>query len=144
MFDKSVDERISEWRSFRIKLGRSKNPFQDVVNFWAFAPYIVYNRKIDPYNKKSWPTPWEIIEDNKYDDFTKALMMAWTLSLTEKFKNSSIEIRTYSDQDKKREYNVVVVDSNTVLNFTDDKCNLVSDIPESFILENLIQVEQPR
>jgi hypothetical protein len=144
MFDKKVDERISEWKSFRETLDRSKNPLQDVVNFWASAPYIVYNRRIDPYNKKSWPTPWEIIEDNKYDDFTKSLMIAWTLKLTKKFEKSSIEIKTYADQDKRREYNLVVVNNDIVLNLNDNECNLTGDIPESFILENLIQVEQPR
>jgi hypothetical protein len=144
MFDKSTDEKISEWRSFRTKLSRSKNPFQNLINFWSSAPYIVYNRKIDPYNKHSWPTPWEIIEENKYDDFTKALMMAWTLILTDKFKNSAIELRTYSDNDKKKEYNVIVIDNTTVLNLNDREANLLADIPDSFILENLVQVEQPR
>ena len=92
MFNRSVEERLTEWIKHRQELDYSNDPLQEVWNFWNQAPFVPHNRNIDPYYEKSWPTPWEIIETNKYDDFTKALMIGWTLKLTKKFKDSKIEL----------------------------------------------------
>ena len=144
MFEKSPDERLSAWSEHRRYLDSSKNPLDDLIEYWSRAPYVPYNRLVDPYNQYSWPTPWEIIIENKYDDFTKSLLMAWTLKLTGKFKASKIEIKTYTDSEKNRQYNIVVVDDTWVINYNDNTLNLVADVPSSFQLENLIEVQRPR
>ena len=144
MFSKSPDERLSAWSEHRHALDSSKNPLDDLIAFWVNSPFVPYNKDIDPYNQYSWPTPWEIIVENKYDDFTKALMMAWTLKLTDRFKNSKIEIKTYTDTLRPRQYNLVLVDDKWVINYNDNDLKVVEDIPESFMLENLIEVARPR
>jgi hypothetical protein len=117
---------------------------EDVWEFWKQAPYIPYNNRVDPFYKASWPSPWEIIVENKYDDFTKAVMIAWTLKLTKKFKNSLIEIKTFVDNQKNSAYNVVCVDEEWVLNYSDSGPILVKDMSESLLLENLIELTLPR
>ena len=102
MFEKNVDDRLSSWAEHRTHLNHSNDPLAEVWEFWQHAPYIPYNNKVDPYYKQSWPSPWEMIVDNKYDDFTKAVMIAWTLKLTKKFENSKIEIKTYIENTKQR------------------------------------------
>jgi hypothetical protein len=144
MFDLSPDERLSVWSKFRHDLDSSLNPLDDLITFWLRTPFIPYNRNVDPYNQYSWPTPWEIIVENKYDDFTKALMMAWTLKLTDKFKDSKIEIKTYTDTQGKKQYNMVFIDENDVINYYDNALANALDIPGSFRLENLIEVTRPR
>lgn len=140
MFSQTVDERLSAWVSHRETLDNTGDPLNELCEFWKKAPFLPYNRKIDPFNKTAWPTPWEIIVENRYDDFTKALMMAWTLRYTKKYQDSKIEIKTLADNQKKCYYNVVCVDDQWVLNFDDLGPVGIEKIPDSFYLENLIEL----
>ena len=144
MFRQSPDERLSTWKEFRNGLELSDTPLLDVINFWATAPYIPYNHNVDPYNQYSWPTPWEILLHNKYDDFTKALMMAYTLKYTDKFGNSNIQVKTLVDNAQKSVYNIVSVDDMWVLNFQETTLVEASNVPEEFRLENIVVIERPK
>lgn len=144
MFNLSVDDRLTEWINHRKKIDEVENPLQEVWDFWHQAPFVPHNKKVDPYYQRSWPSPWEIIQDNKYDEFTRALMMAWTLKLTKKFQNSKVELKTLVDTVQSREYNLVYIDEKWVLNFDDDGPVLINDSIKSFRLENLIEVNIPR
>ena len=142
MFQKSIDDRLSDWATFRKSLNTSSAPFDDVWEYWKQAPYIPYNNKIDPYNQKSWPTPWDIIVENKYDDFTKALMIGWTILLTDKFKNSKIEIKTLVNDQKTCYYNIVCVE-DLVINYSDNGPVLLENLPGSFFIENIVELKSP-
>lgn len=144
MFDKPLDYRLTAWARHRARINISKQPCDETWEFWKSAPFIAYNRRVDPFNRRSWPTPWEIIKENQYDDFTKALMIAWSLKLTEKFKNSKIEIRTLVDRNKNLVYNVAYVDEKQAINFSDLGPISVNNIPNSLIIENLIELDLPR
>lgn len=144
MFDLNEDDRLSAWSDLRKRLNTSHDPFQEVTDFWAHTPFVAHNHKIDPFYQASWPTPWEIIIDNRYDDFTKAVMMGYTILLTEKFKNSQVQIKTLVDTQFKRLYNVVCVDDMWVLNYDDSKVLHMDNIPSLYSLENLVGLERPR
>ena len=144
MFNLSTDDRLSAWSQHRLKLDKSVNPLQDVWEFWKRAPYIPYNNKIDPYYQAKWPNPWEIIVENKYDDFTKALMISWTLKLTNTFKNIPIELRIYIDNTKNSAYNVAVINNEWAINFVDSGPIILSELPETVILENIFEIASPR
>ena len=144
MFDLDPDSRISAWSQFRKELELSNDPFEKVIEFWRNAPFVPYNKNVDPYNQYAWPTPWEIIVENYYDDFTKSLMMAWTLKLSDKFKDTLIEIKTYADDAKNRVYNLVVIDDKIFINYNDNLSIDMQELPDSIRLENLIQVKRPR
>lgn len=144
MFNQSVDARLTEWIKHRQDLDESINPLQEVWDFWNKAPFIPHNKNVDPHYQKSWPTPWEIIELNKYDDFTKALMIGWTLKLTKKFKDSKIEIKTLVDSNRTREYNIICVDDTWAINYNDNGPISALDINDDFKLENIIEVAGPR
>jgi hypothetical protein len=144
MFNKSVDDRLSSWVAFRCQLASESDPLQAVVDYWRPAPFIPYNRAVDPYDPNNWPTPWEIIAENKYDDFTKALMMGWTLKFSLAFRGSDIEIKTMVDHDRARQYNIVLVDNDRAINLCDDRPIEVREIPGSYSLENSVKLEIPR
>ena len=144
MFNQPIDQRLSEWADHRRQLDESKDPLQDVWDFWHQAPFTPHNKNIDPYHQKSWPSPWEIIAENIYDDFTKALMIGWTLKLTKQFKNSKIELRTMVDTNRRREYNLVYIDDKWILNYNDEGPVLTTEVIEQFELENLVEVQVPR
>jgi hypothetical protein len=144
MFNQPVDSRLTEWIDHRKQLDNAEDPLQEVWDFWHLAPFTPHNRNIDPYYQKSWPSPWEIIEENKYDDFTKALMIGWTLKLTKKFKDSKVELKTFVDQERTREYNLIYVDDNWVINYSDNGPVEVDIVPDSIRLENIVEVGRPR
>ena len=144
MFNQSVDQRLTEWINCRNNVEQYENPLQYVWDFWHGAPFIPYNKNIDPFFQRGWPSPWEIIAENKYDEFTRALMIAWTLKLTKKFSNSKIEIRTLVDETRNREYNLVYIDDTWVINYDDNGPVRTSDLVGSFRLGNLIEVSTPR
>jgi len=144
MFNQSVDDRLSSWAELRAQLETCETPLQCVIDFWQSAPYIPYNHHVDPFHQQSWPTPWEIIVENKYDDFTRALMIAYSLKYTQKFKNSVIELRTLVDNTKRKYYNIVCVDDEWVINYNDNAPISIKDLPDSFLVENLIEVQATR
>jgi len=144
MFHKSPDERLSAWKSLREQINESDTPLEAVAEFWGDVPLISYNHLIDQYNPKSWPTPWEIIVENRYDDFTLGVMIGYTLKLTEKFANSKIEVRTMVDESRTKLYNLVYIDNNMVLNFDKWQAITAEKIPNSFLLENLVDISMSR
>lgn len=144
MFKSIPDDRLTLWAEFRQSLESEIDPLKAVALFWMDAPTIAYNSKIDPFHQRAWPTPWEILVDNKYDDFTLSLMMGYTLLLTERFENSKIEIKTLVDQEHSRLYNVVYIDEQMVLNFKDGEVVSADNVPSLYRLENLVTLERPR
>jgi hypothetical protein len=144
MFNQSVDQRLTEWVNHRKRLDEVEDPLQEVWDFWHNAPFVPHNRNIDPYFQRSWPSPWEIIAENKYDEFTRALMIGWTLKLTNKFKNSKIELRTLVDNLRAREYNLVYIDDSWVINYNDNGPVNALTITETVKLENLVEITIPR
>jgi len=144
MFHKSPDERLSEWSEFRKNLDTLDNPLTTLAEFWSNAPLVIHNHKVDPYNARDWPTPWELIVENKYDDFTLALMIAYTLKLTNKYNNDKIEVRTMVDSTKTRLYNLVYVNDTDVLNYERATAIKAQYIDESLYLENIVDVVFPR
>ena len=144
MFNQPVDSRLTEWANHRRELDKVEDPLQTVWDFWHQAPFTPHNRNVDPYYQNSWPSPWEIIVENTYDDFTKALMIGWSLKLTNKFKDSKIELRTLVDSNRTRQYNLLYIDDNWVINYSDNGPIPLPEVPDSFRLENLIEVSAPR
>lgn len=144
MFNKSSDERLSDWSDFRKKLATDSDPLNSLASFWSNAPRIIHNPKIDPYNPKSWPTPWELLHENKYDDFTLALMMGYTLKLSERFKDDNIEVKTMVDSQKTRLYNLVYVNETDVLNYEPAGSVKAQDLDSELYLENIVEIVYPR
>ena len=144
MFNESIDIRLSKWASHRRSIETSLDPLTDVWEFWKSAPFIPYNSKIDPYHQRSWPTPWEIIVENKYDDFTRALMIAKTLQLTDRYSNSTITIKTLVDNVKHCHYNIVCVEDQWALNYSDHGAIPIDRLSDNLLLENLIELNSPR
>ena len=148
MFKNSVDYRLSFWAQFRVKIDESESTTEEILlelwDLWKTAPFVPYNNKIDPFFQYNWPTPWDILVENKYDEFTRCLMMGWTLKLTKKFKDSSIQLKTLVDNSKPCNYNIVIIDNTWVLNYSDLGPVKLSEIPESLMVENVIDLGPPK
>lgn len=144
MLAKTPEERLSQWRSLRLDLEQDPDALDAVCRFWSEVSIIPFNHRIDHYNQRSWPTPWEILVENKYDDFTLAVMMAQTVKMTTKFANTTVDVRTMVDHNRTKLYNLVYVDESFVLNFEKNRAILAQDVPDSFLLENLVVITGPR
>ena len=144
MFNLDTDDRLTAWSNVRKQVETDPDPLQVVVDFWNETPFTPLNHLVDPYYQAGWPTPWEIIVHNKYDDFTKAIMIGYTILSTDRFKNSKVQIKTLVDNDQNRLYNVVCVDDVWALNLRDSEAVSIDNIPSLYRLENLVELSRPR
>jgi hypothetical protein len=122
------NERLAEWREFRLQLEVSETPLKDLAEFWANAPFV--NQYINPDNTKSWPDPWHLILDDKYDDLGVALGMLYTLKLTQRFIDTPCEIHTSMLPNEKSPRYSLVIDNKWVLNWDYKEVTEVKNLPE--------------
>jgi hypothetical protein len=115
---KTFFERLGVWKTFRDSLETSTTPFDDVLEFWRATP--VGRPYADPYDRKTWPDPWELIDENIYCEFLQILGICYTLQLTERFSQSTFEI--HITLDKKEEYVVYLlfVDNQPIGYYNDE------------------------
>ena len=71
-------------------------------------------------------------------------MIAYSLKFTQRFSNSAIDIRIAIDKIKNIYYNIVCVDNKWTVNYNDNVSILIVDLPESFSVENIIEVAGSR
>jgi hypothetical protein len=144
MFKQSPDDRLSSWAQHRAQLDQCDDPYAETWEFWKSAPFVPYNPNVDPFYPRNWPNPWEIIVENKYDDFTKALMIGYSLKWTTRFENTPIEIRTFVDSERNMSYNIVCVDNKWAINYTDLGPIELESWPDQFLVQNLVELKVPR
>lgn len=114
MFDSFGNERLTKWKQIRDELEQDPTAFQTVVDLWARAPFV--SPFLDPNQPTSWPDPWHLILDNRYDDLALCLGIMYTLQLTQRFMGSKYEIHMSINSQKKEPLYFLVVDQKTVLN----------------------------
>ena len=115
MFDSFGNERLIKWKDFRQRLELSDDPLLEVSQFWSKAPFV--NLFIDPNTPSTWPDPWHLVLDNRYDDLAIALGMLYTIKLTQRFIDSDFEIHMSMPEQKKSQKFFLVVDKKHVLNY---------------------------
>lgn len=122
MWTMRSEERLHEWKSFRNQLGAL--PFADALkqtdHLWSFAPFV--GHYLDRSTPLDWPTPWELLSDNTYDDTAKALGMLYTLYLSEHGPQHSFSLIIAESSDSLERYNLVSIDEGKyILNFAFDE-----------------------
>ena len=135
LFDLHGVSRIAEWKLFRESLENSNNPLIDTVKIWCKAPFV--NRYLDPNLPETWPDPWELILENKYDDLGLALGQLYTLQLTERFKNSKFDVLAVTSSDSLYEIFAVLVNNTYILNLEYMTVKSVADFKEPLVSRTL-------
>lgn len=125
MFEKKYEKRLESWAKFREGLEEAEDPLREVVKFYKQAPFVSIHT--NPWDRESWPDPWELIFENQYDDFCRVLGMCYSLQLTERFKGSDFEIHicTFSGLG----YMYLLFIDDYVLGFDDEKPVLREKLP---------------
>jgi hypothetical protein len=135
VFFETYEDQFSFWKKFRSRIEKIDTPLEETIKFWTKAPLV--NKHLDAYRPDTWPDPWQIIKDGKYNDLTIAIMMGHTLKLTDRFKDSDIEIKQYLDMNNKVVYNTCVVD-NKILNYQYGEIVVEEELPKDLVLQMAI------
>src|SRR6056300_823439 len=125
----TYEKRLKDWSQFREGLTKSENPLQDVVNYYLDFPVVsIYT---DPWEPKTWPSPWELIEENEYCEYCIILGMCYTIQLSECFSDANIEIHIGIDEANSSYYYLLYVDRK-VLGYDKETYFDKDSIPSSF------------
>ena len=109
MFLKPYEKRLAVWHDFRHKLETADDPLQEVIEFYQSAPTVSIN--CDPWDRSTWPDPWQLLLENEYCEYCIILGMCYTLQLTDKFSQAKFEIHIGIDkQNSDRAYLLFVDD----------------------------------
>ncbi len=78
---------LKDWIKFRNTLETSTTPFEDVICYYNTLAKCKLS--VDPWDKKTWPTPWELVRQNQICDFTNSLGVCYSLQLTDRFSQTN-------------------------------------------------------
>jgi hypothetical protein len=73
--------RLREWHGLKISLQDAdiQTICVEVDKFWQQCP--MSNHYLHPADIEDWPNPWDLLNDNNYCDYARALGMLYTLML---------------------------------------------------------------
>ena len=135
--DTNVDERITLWREFRNTLNGCNDPYTKTLEFWKQAP--VKEKYLNQYNSQEWPTPWELLKENRYCPVGIPLMIGYTLKLTTRFTNVPVLIKISIDIKTQRYYNLVEVE-NTIIDYENNSIVTSSELPDTVVCQEVVEL----
>ena len=81
IFLQDYPTRLREWHKLKESLTTAdiQTICVEVDKFWQQCPMVTHY--LHPADVKDWPTPWELLNDNMYCPYARALGMTYTLLL---------------------------------------------------------------
>jgi hypothetical protein len=98
-FQLNYDVRLKSWHDLRIKLEKYEvnEKCIEVDKFWQQCP--IASHYLHPVDILDWPNPWELIFDNNYCMYSRALGMIYTLLLLGINDIDLVEAKDDNDED---------------------------------------------
>ena len=83
MWQKTFTLRLAEWNQLRAECTTLEVDLalERINSWWHQTPWCPYHLHWD--YQDTWPTPWEILDDNVYCPLTRALGMIYTIVILE-------------------------------------------------------------
>ena len=108
------ETRLRSWVDLRNKLLRLSDTeiAVEIDRFWQTVPLT--NHYLHPDFIKDWPNPWELISDNTYCYYARALGMIYTLLL---LGNKNIDLVEAKDDNNNEVVLVLVDNAKYVMNY---------------------------
>lgn len=135
VFQNNFHTRLKLWHDLRNDLINLTLHDQciEVDRFWQQSP--MSNHYLHPADIKSWPDPWQLIDDNLYCPYARALGMIYTLSLLGISDIVLVEATDYNSE----MVVLVLVENMFVLNYWPSTVehNKISD----FDIKKIISIE---
>jgi len=116
MWPVGYEERLQSWVQLRQDCENKslKAQLNQIAGWWGHAPRV--KNVLHWQDKTTWPTPWELLADNNFDELAISLGMSYTLLMLES-NNTTVEIVQAKDISA-NEYNLVMVDNQKyILNY---------------------------
>lgn len=132
MYNSKYENRLVEWRQLRDSIEESEDPLRLCLEFWNNIPEE--RLAADPYDQSTWPTPWEMIEENNFCSFVKILAICYTLQLTERFSHESFEINIVQDRNK-QDVSYLLFFDTTCIGYEPMKAIPIENLPKNLIFE---------
>jgi len=136
--DTNVEERITQWRKFRDTLEECNDPYTRTLEFWKQAPRI--DKYLNQYNSQEWPTPWEVLKENRFCPVAIPLMIGWTMKLTTRFTKVPVLIKISIDIRTQRYYNLVQVE-NTIIDYENNIICISSELPDTIVCQEVVELK---
>lgn len=130
--------RLSDWYNFRQQLEKSNTPLEDVSNFFERFPRQRFYT--DPYDQSTWPTAWELIDENAFCQFNVLLGICYTLQLTERFQNYQPKIKIAIDSESKNLYYLLVI-NNAVYGLLDKQWTTLDQLPKTLKIQKIYDMK---
>ena len=114
VFTMPFEQRLSEWSTLRQTLADTtlEKMCVDVDAFWQQCPLNAYYLHI--HDMKVWPGPWQLLHDNTYCYYARALGLIYTLSL---LGIKDVDLLSATDYNNVDVVLVVVDNAKYVLNY---------------------------
>ena len=121
----AYEDRLASWKRFRDHLEEVSDPVEQVIK--AYGTLYMHSLTVDPWDILNWPTPWILLYENRYCNFTKILGIGYTLGLLQRFDDKSFEIVYLQNHETGTiEYKIAI--DNAIVDIT-------SQLPNYSILE---------
>lgn len=117
IFILDFETRLKTWRELRVKLSGAsiQETCVQVDEFWQRVP--TQTHYLHPDFIQDWPTPWELLNDNVYCYYSRALGMIYTLLL---LGNKNIDLVEAVDDNSNEVVLVLVDNAKYLLNYWPD------------------------
>jgi hypothetical protein len=114
IFILDYESRLKTWSKLRDSIANKSMATQCVAidDFWQKSP--IQHHYLHTDFMKDWPSPWQLLSDNTYCNYARALGMVYTLLL---LGNKSIELVDAVDDNNNEVVLVLVDDAKYVLNY---------------------------
>jgi hypothetical protein len=126
VFILDYEARLRAWATLREKISQLPivQKCVEIDAFWQRVPLMNHYLHVDYIN--DWPGPWQLISDNTYCYYSRALGMIYTLILSD---TKNIELVEAKDDNSNEVVLVLVDNAKYVLNYWPDTVvnNLITD-----------------
>lgn len=137
MFNLPYEEKINAWRCLRLSLEKCADPIQTVVDFGNSAPLV--EREVNPWNQQEFPSPWELIQQNRYTEFCRILLICYTLQLTDRFSTEHFEIHICTDADSSEQMHLLRV-GNLIIGYDNSCAILYQNLPDTVLSQRIYEM----
>jgi hypothetical protein len=135
VFILDYDSRLRSWSRLRDELLKStlEKICVDVDKFWQRVP--TQNHYLHPDFIKDWPDPWQLLFDNTFCNYSRALGMIYTLLL---LGTKNIELVEAKDDNSNEVVLVLVDNAKYVLNYWPD--TVVNNDINDFVITRTLDI----
>lgn len=144
---RSPAERLACWREFRLELQDKYTSCSDPVvilehinTWWKYVPIV--SVAMDPFNRKTWPSIWELIYQGECCKYSRGLALAYNMHYID--QDINVKVSRVFDTKNNDEYFIAIWNDSYVLNslYGDivdfPSVDTTLDIRESWMIQDIV------